>query len=213
MSRWQNARWLKGRVTLMADLYELKQVQVRLRLSEAEPLYSTEKITTPDKAAAVMAGALSEMDREYCCVVNLDGSNHPINFNIVSIGDVNHAAVPVQNVFKAAILSNASAIMLFHNHPSGSLDPSKDDVELTKRIIEAGKIMNIPVIDHVIIAGGTGELVSMREEKPEIFNVREETRYENRPKTNIREMLDRNRERAKKEQIRAVEPKKKEVSL
>ena len=197
---------------LMADKYELKQVQVRLRLAEAEPLYSAEAITSPEKAANVMAGVLSEMDREYCCVVNLDGSNHPINFNIVSIGDVNHAAVPIQNVFKAAILSNASSIMLLHNHPSGSLNPSNDDIELTKRIIEAGKIMNIPVLDHLIIIGGTAEIVSIREERPEIFSVREEAKYENRPKMNIREMLDKNRERIK-EQNRATEPKKKEVSL
>ena len=73
----------------MADEYELKQVKVRLKLAEAESLYSTEQITTPDKAAEVMAGVLSQMDREYCCVVNLDGANHPINFNVVSIGDVN----------------------------------------------------------------------------------------------------------------------------
>ena len=196
----------------MADKYELKQVQVRLRLAEAEPLYSTEAITSPEKAANVMAGVLSEMDREYCCVVNLDGSNHPINFNIVSIGDVNHAAVPIQNVFKAAILSNASSIMLLHNHPSGSLNPSNDDIELTKRIIEAGKIMNIPVLDHLVIIGGTAEIVSIREERPEIFSVREEAKYENRPKMNIREMLDKNRERIK-EQNRATDTKKKEVSL
>lgn len=196
----------------MADKYELKQVQVRLRLAEAEPLYSAEAITSPEKAANVMAGVLSEMDREYCCVVNLDGSNHPINFNIVSIGDVNHAAVPIQNVFKAAILSNASSIMLLHNHPSGSLNPSNDDIELTKRIIEAGKIMNIPVLDHLVIIGGTAEIVSIREERPEIFSVREEAKYKNRPKMNIREMLDKNRERIKK-QNRATEPKKKEISL
>ncbi len=200
----------------MADNYELKQVQVRLRLSEAEPLYSTESITSPEIAAKVMAGALAEMDREYCCVVNLDGSNHPINFNIVSIGDINHAYVPVQNVFKSAILSNASSIMLLHNHPSGSLNPSKDDIELTRRVIEAGAIMNIPVIDHLIVAGGTAELVSIREERPEIFGIREEAKYENRPKMNIREMLDKNRERARdasRKAEKAIEPRKKEVSL
>lgn len=199
----------------MADKYELKQVQVRLRLSEAEPLYSTESITSPEIAAKVMAEALAEMDREYCCVVNLDGSNHPINFNIVSIGDINHAYVPVQNIFKSAILSNASSIMLLHNHPSGSLNPSKDDIELTRRVIEAGAIMNIPVIDHLIVVGGTAELVSIREEKPEIFGIREEAKYENRPKTNIREMLDKNRERARESNKaqRAIEPKKNEVSL
>ena len=200
----------------MADKYELKQVQVRLRLSEAEPLYSTESITSPEIAAKVMAGALAEMDREYCCVVNLDGSNHPINFNIVSIGDINHAYVPVQNIFKSAILSNASSIMLLHNHPSGSLNPSKDDIELTRRVIEVGAIMNIPVIDHLIVIGGTAELVSIREEKPEIFGIREEAKYENRPKTNIREMLDKNRERARetsRKAEKAIEPKKNEVSL
>lgn len=200
----------------MADKYELKQVQVRLRLSEAEPLYSTESITSPEIAAKVMAEALAEMDREYCCVVNLDGSNHPINFNIVSIGDINHAYVPVQNIFKSAILSNASSIMLLHNHPSGSLNPSKDDIELTRRVIEAGAIMNIPVIDHLIVIGGTAELVSIREEKPEIFGIREEAKYENRPKMNIREMLDKNRERARETNSKlqkAIEPKKKEVSL
>lgn len=200
----------------MADKYELKQVQVRLRLSEAEPLYSTESITSPEIAAKVMAEALAEMDREYCCVVNLDGSNHPINFNIVSIGDINHAYVPVQNVFKSAILSNASSIMLLHNHPSGSLNPSKDDIELTRRVIEAGAIMNIPVIDHLIVVGGTAELVSIREEKPEIFGIREEAKYESRPKMNIREMLDKNRERARETNSKlqkAIEPKKNEVSI
>lgn len=199
----------------MADKYELKQVQVRLRLSEAEPLYSTESITSPEIAAKVMAGALAEMDREYCCVVNLDGSNHPINFNIVSIGDINHAYVPVQNIFKSAILSNATSIMLLHNHPSGSLNPSKDDIELTRRVIEAGAIMNIPVIDHLIVIGGTAELVSIREEKPEIFGIREEAKYENRPKMNIREMLDKNRERARESNKaqKAIEPKRNEVSL
>lgn len=161
----------------MADEYELKQVKVRLRLAEAEPLYSTEQITTPDKATEVMAQALSQLDREYCCVVNLDGANHPINFNVVSIGDVNQAHVPIQNVFKSAILSNASSIMMFHNHPSGSVKASREDIDVTKRLIEAGKIMNIPVLDHIIVAGGTAEHFSFRDNNPDMFKVREEAEY------------------------------------
>ena len=158
----------------MADLYELKQVHVRLKLAEVEPLYSTEQITTPDKAVSVMAQALSQLDREYCCVVNLDAAKHPINFNIVSIGDVNQAQVPIQNVFKSAILSNAEGIMMFHNHPSGSLQASRGDIEVTKRLVEAGKIMNIPVIDHIIVAGGAAENriprhFSFRENRPDMF--------------------------------------------
>lgn len=161
----------------MAEEYELKQVKVRLKLAEAEPLYSTEQITTPDKAAEVMAQVLSQMDREYCCVVNLDGANHPINFNVVSIGDVNQAHVPIQNVFKSAILSNAASIMMFHNHPSGSVKASREDIDVTKRLIEAGKIMNIPVLDHIIVGGGTTERFSFKEENPEMFNVSENMVY------------------------------------
>ena len=161
----------------MAEEYELKQVKVRLKLAEAEPLYSTEQITTPDKAAEVMAQVLAQMDREYCCVVNLDGANHPINFNVVSIGDVNQAHVPIQNVFKSAILSNASSIMMFHNHPSGSVNASREDIDVTKRLIEAGRIMNIPVLDHIIVGGGTAERFSFKEANPEMFNVSEQAIY------------------------------------
>ena len=170
----------------MAEGYELKQVKVRLKLAEAEPLYSTEQITTPDKAAEVMAQALAQMDREYCCVVNLDGANHPINFNVVSIGDVNQAHVPIQNVFKSAILSNAASIMMFHNHPSGSTHASKEDIEVTKKLIEAGRIMNIPVLDHIIVAGGSAEHFSFRDNNPEMFDVKEQGVYMVRePRTDI----------------------------
>ena len=68
----------------MADEYELKQVTVRLKLCEDTPLYSEQKLTDSQKAVDVMAHALAEMDREYCCVVNLDAQKRPINFNVVS---------------------------------------------------------------------------------------------------------------------------------
>ncbi len=154
------------------NLYELKQVNVRIRLSEAQSLYSTEPMNTPDGAIQVMAEALSEMDREYCCVINMDNKNRAINFNVVSIGDVNSAVVPIQNAFKAAILSNATSLILLHNHTSGELTPSNEDMLVTNRIIEAGKIMNIPVVDHIIVAGGSGEYYSYREKHPELFDLK-----------------------------------------
>ena len=160
------------------DQYELKQVQVRLKLAEAEPLYSNEAITDSDKAVDVMAKALAEMDREYVCVVNLDTRRHPINFNIVSIGDIDQAQIPIQNVFKSAILSNAKSVLAIHNHPSGSLDASQADMSVTKRMVEAGHIIGIPVTDHIIIAGGTGLHTSIRSTNPELFKpmVAEHTR-------------------------------------
>ena len=160
------------------DQYELKQVQVRLKLAETEPLYSNEPITDSDKAVQVMAKALAEMDREYVCVVNLDTRKHPINFNIVSIGDIDQAQIPIQNVFKTAILSNAKSVLALHSHPSGSLEPSRPDLEVTKRMVQAGNIIGIPVTDHIIVAGGTGYLTSIRSTNPELFSpmVAEHTR-------------------------------------
>ena len=152
------------------EQYELKQVQVRLRLQEAEPLYSTEPITDSDKAVEIMAKALSEMDREYVCVVNLDTRKQPINFNIVSIGDLDQAQIPIQNIFKSALLSNARSTLALHCHPSGSLEPSHADLDVTKRMVEAGRIIGIPVTDHIIVAGGTGLHTSIRSTNPELFS-------------------------------------------
>ncbi len=151
------------------EQYELKQVQVRLRLAEAEPLYSSEPITDSEKAVEIMAKALAEMDREYVCVVNLDTQRHPINFNIVSIGDIDQAQIPIQNIFKSALLSNARSTLALHCHPSGSLEPSRADLDVTKRMVEAGRIIGIPVTDHIIIAGGTGLHTSIRSTNPELF--------------------------------------------
>ncbi len=154
----------------MADEYELKQVTVRLKLCEDSPLYSEQKLTDSQKAVDVMANALAEMDREYCCVVNLDAQKRPINFSVVSIGDTSQTQIPVQNLFKAALLSNSTNIMVFHNHPSGSLTPSQADLSVTKRMVEAGRIIGIPVTDHIIVAGGTGLHTSIRSTNPELFS-------------------------------------------
>ena len=151
--------------------YELKQVQVRLRLSEASPIYSSKEITNHVRAAEVMSDVLAQMDREYVCVVNLDTKNRPINFNIVSIGDINTAIAPPQNIFKSAILSNSARIMLMHSHPSGDLTPSAQDMSLTKNVYQLGTLMNIPLVDHVIVAGGTGQTYSLMENHPELFRL------------------------------------------
>lgn len=153
----------------MEEKYELKQVRVRLALSEAESLYSTEEFRDAESAANAMAEVMSQLDREYCCVVNLDSGLRPINFNIVSMGSINQALVPIQNVFKSAILSNAAAIMLLHNHPSGRVEPSREDILITQKIIEAAKWVDIPVVDHIIVGGGNGNQYSFRNKKGEEY--------------------------------------------
>ena len=108
--------------------------------------------------------------REHLCEVNLNASGYPLNFNIASIGDVKNSFVSMQSLFKSAIRSNASYILILHNHPGGSIYPTGPDMEATKRMISAGQLMSIPVLDHVIVAGLIVKYYSMRENIPELFS-------------------------------------------
>lgn len=134
------------------DEYALPEV--RIRLEEGTKLYSQVPMSGPDEAARVMAGMLSQMDREYFCVVNCDAQLRAINYNVVAVGGIRECPVPVPNVFKSAILSNAASIILLHNHPSGNLTPSDEDLEVTKKLCMAGADLDIPIVDHLIVGGG-----------------------------------------------------------
>ena len=90
-------------------------------------------------------------DREEFLVLLLDGKNKLLGFNLVSIGTLTGSLTHPREVFKAAILGNAASIILLHNHPSGDPIPSAEDMEITKRLREAGEIIGIKVLDHVII--------------------------------------------------------------
>lgn len=150
--------------------HELKQVDVRLKLVDKEGVFSMESIDTPAKAVSIMAPILAELDREEVCVVNLDGKNHPINFNIVSIGSINASLVTGREVYKSAVLSNAARVILLHNYLSSSLAPSREDREVTGKMMYAGIFLDIELQDHIIVAGRTGETFSMREHLPELFD-------------------------------------------
>lgn len=150
--------------------YKLEQVSVRLKLMEEAPLYSTDKIDTPDRAIEIMSDMMKSLDREHVCVVNLDGASHPINFNVVSMGSINMSPVVMSEVFKTAILSNATRILLLHNHPSSSITPSKEDHSVTAKVMMASMLMGIPLVDHIIVGGGTGEYFSYKKELRGMFN-------------------------------------------
>ena len=158
----------EGRQYTLSD-YQLKQVEVRLKLSDNRTYYSEDPITDADSAVRFMADILKDLDREWVCVLNLDSKMRPINFNVVSIGSVDRAIAPIQNIMKSGLLSGAANILLLHTHPSGDPTPSSEDLMLTKKAVLAGKLMDLPVIDHVIAAGGTGLIFSIRSEFPELF--------------------------------------------
>ena len=112
--------------------------------------------------AAKQLLALHEEPEEHFCIFCLNTKNKIVGVHTISIGTLNASIVHPREVFKAAMLNNASAIICFHNHPSGDPEPSREDIETTRRLVEAGEIMGIKVFDHVII--GEQRYLSMKEE-------------------------------------------------
>ena len=141
--------------------YKLKEVCVRLE--EGHALYSEQPLSSPLAALDVMRREMTRYDREVLCVVNLNTRLQPINFHVVSVGDLNQSIAAVPNILKAGLLSNSSGFLMLHNHPSGDPTPSMEDIQTTKRVIEAGKILGLPCMDHIVIGGGNGNYCSMRE--------------------------------------------------
>jgi len=103
---------------------------------------------------------LSEVDREHFVVILVDRKNRLIGIHTVSVGSLTASVVHPREVFKVAILSNAAAILCGHNHPSGDPQPSGEDCSLTRRLVQAGAILGIDVLDHVIIGDGAADYYS-----------------------------------------------------
>lgn len=140
--------------------YQFKEV--RVKLCEGNILYSDSPVNTPERAREMMRMIMEDSDREEAYVINLDSKCRPINYHLVSVGSLDHVEVNFANVFKSAILSNANGIILLHNHPSGDPTPSDLDNDLTARLRQAGGLMGIPLMDHVII-GAKGSSFSYYE--------------------------------------------------
>lgn len=133
------------------EKYVISQVESRLRLQTVRKLKSDEPLETCDDLINFMSKQMKALDREHLAVINLDVKNRPLNVSTVSIGTLSEALVSGREIFKTAILSNAASIILYHNHPSGDVMPSKADIAMTRNMIKCGKLLNIPVLDHVII--------------------------------------------------------------
>lgn len=91
--------------------------------------------------------------KEKFIVICLNTANKIIKHEVISIGNLNSSVVHPREVFKVAIENSSASIILLHNHPSGNPEPSNEDISITKKIVEAGKMLNIPVFDHLVIAG------------------------------------------------------------
>ena len=114
--------------------------------------YDDTKANNPEKAYRIIRDFIGETDREYFGVLNLDNRNNICSIEICSIGTVNTTIIHPREVFKGAIKCNSSKIILFHTHPSDSLTPSSCDISTTKDLYLISKIIEIPIVDHIIVS-------------------------------------------------------------
>ncbi|MGN1383337.1 MAG: JAB domain-containing protein [Eubacterium sp.] len=124
---------------------------VRIRLDVAERKEVAGNLDNPSKIAAFMQDFLRDWDREAVCVLCLNTQLQVTNLSIASVGTVDSAAVHPREIFKTAIASSASSIIMVHNHPSGSLTPSEPDIGTTRRIAQCGALLGIQLLDHIIV--------------------------------------------------------------
>ena len=136
-------------------------VQCRL-VKEKAMSYDFKNISNPEDGAKIIKAYIGNSDRENFVVACLDIRGNITALNTVSIGTINETSVHPREVFKVAILANSISIVIAHNHPSGDTSPSREDVEFTKRIVNAGKIIGIEVLDHIVI-GDDEEYTSFKE--------------------------------------------------
>ncbi len=118
-------------------------------------------ITCAADAGVLLESRMRHLDREHFCVLLLSAQNAVIGFETISIGTLTHTLTHPREVFKQAIRQSASSMILAHNHPSGECQPSDEDLHLTERLVEAGQIIGISVLDHIIV--GEDSYYSFRE--------------------------------------------------
>ncbi|NLM39076.1 MAG: DNA repair protein RadC [Firmicutes bacterium] len=131
------------------------------RLADSE-MEVREVIHTPQDAADLVLHDLSLADKEHFMVIMLNTKHRVIGKKVISIGHLNGSLVHPREMFKEVIRRSSAAVILVHNHPSGDPTPSRDDISVTKRLVEAGQLLGIQVVDHIIV--GHNCYLSFREQ-------------------------------------------------
>lgn len=123
---------------------------------ESNLRHKSQVITDPSDAARVVRGYLRGVDREHFVGLYLDSSNKLIAIHTISVGILNSSLVHPREVFKIALMVNAAGVIVAHNHPSGNIEPSGEDLKITRQLVEAGKILGLPLHDHIIVTERNG---------------------------------------------------------
>ena len=132
--------------------YRLKTFE--MRCTESVAWDPKDQIRTPEQAANLLFPMFAELEhgREHFLVLFLNKANRISGMKVVSSGGMSASVVDAHEVFRGAILFGASSIILSHNHPSGNPEPSREDIALTRVLVDAGAVLQLPVYDHIIIA-------------------------------------------------------------
>lgn len=140
--------------------YKIPHYRVKL-VKDGVKNYPVERVGSFGDAATVLHKQLDDLPHEAVVAIYLNGQNGILGTQTLAIGGLHGCALTPKDVFRGAFEVAASAIIIGHNHPSGNPAPSEDDLQLTKAVIAAGKILGIPLLDHVIVA--RGKQVSLRD--------------------------------------------------
>jgi DNA repair protein RadC len=119
------------------------------------------RIQSPADAANLLLTEMAALEQEELRTIIVDSKNHVLKVHTVYVGSLNTAVLRVAEVFREAIRLNAAALIVVHNHPSGDPTPSAEDVAVTRQLVEAGKLLSIDVLDHLVI--GAGRWLSLKE--------------------------------------------------
>lgn len=136
-------------------------VRIELTKERSMTYDGSRQIRSADEAAAIIREFIGRADRELFVVLLLSTKHYVNAIHCVSVGTLDASIVHPREVFKPAILANASAVLLGHNHPSGDTMPSPEDIAVTRRIMDAGNILGIDVLDHIVI-GDRGRFTSLK---------------------------------------------------
>ncbi|WP_067930634.1 JAB domain-containing protein [Alicyclobacillus kakegawensis] len=139
--------------------YRIPCVRVTL-VREGSIPSDTKQVRCAEDAYQILSSYLDGVDREHVVVMFLNTKHYVLGINTVSVGSLDASVVHPREVLKPAILANASAILIAHNHPSGDPEPSPEDISVTKILCEACKIIGIDLLDHLVL--GEGRFISIR---------------------------------------------------
>jgi len=142
-------------------------IELGFRIAKKQP-EERGLITSPQDVADQVQYKMAHLEQEELWVLLLDTRNHHIRTEHLYRGSLNSSSVRPAEIYKSGIRHNAAALIVVHNHPSGDPSPSPEDVHLTRMLIEAGKMLELPVLDHVVV--GTKGVVSIKSMHPELWS-------------------------------------------